>query len=430
MRKILKKELEKIKISDEEKLHLDKLSQLAANTIKLKIKRKSISAEVFVGGSLAKNTIIQKKEYDIDIFVRFNKNYSEKEIQRLMRKIMFWFKVKGFKTYKKKVHGSRDYYMVKLKPFHRISFEIVPSLKISAPLEARNITDLSYFHVEYINKYLNKNKRIADEILLAKSFCHAQKCYGAESYIRGFSGYAIELLICHYKTFAKFLREIEKAKEQIIIDPEKHYKNKQEILANLNESKKHSPIILIDPTFKERNATGALSKETFEKFQKSAREFLKNPSEKFFEYKGIDVQLLKEKAQEKKGIFAVFEFKTNKQAGDIAGTKLLKFSKLFSREIAKHFKIEDVEFAYYGAQTAEIYYVLERKKENVVVGPSIHHKVAAEGFKAKHKIWYVEEGKIKTMKRTDLSVKEFLKEFKKMHKSTMRQMGVKKARIV
>ena len=46
---------------------------------------------------------------------------------------------------------------------------------------------------------------------------------------------------------------------------------------DLNSSKLNSPIIPIDPTYKQRNVLAALSKETFEMFQKSCKEFLENP---------------------------------------------------------------------------------------------------------------------------------------------------------
>ena len=96
-----------------------------------------------------------------------------------------------------------------------------------------------------------KNKMLK-EIMLAKAFCHASKCYGAESYIQGFSGYSLELLIYYYKGFMKFAREIAKdnGKNKIIIDIERFYKNKNEIMININSSKLQSPIILVDPTFK------------------------------------------------------------------------------------------------------------------------------------------------------------------------------------
>ena len=58
----------------------------------------------------------------------------------------------------------------------------------------------------------------------------------------------------------------------------KFYKNKQELLNSVNESKLQSPIVLVDPTFKERNALAALSQETFLRFKESCAKFLRNPA--------------------------------------------------------------------------------------------------------------------------------------------------------
>lgn len=427
--KILASELERIRISNEEISYLKNLTNLIVGSLNKKIKKKGIVAEVFVGGSLAKDTLIRKNNYDVDIFVRFSKKYSEEEINNFMRKIFFWFNVPGQRVKVKKIHGSRDYYKIILKSRKGFSFEVVPSIKINDPNEARNITDLSYFHVNYIKKK-SPNKKVIDQILLAKSFCHAQKCYGAESYVRGFSGYALEILMTHYKDFRKFLIEMIKAEEQLIIDPEKLYKNKKEITDSLSKAKLQGPIVLIDPTFKYRNASNALSQETFDRFKSKAKAFLKDPSPSFFEYKRVDIPRLRGVAQEVKGILGVFELRTKKQEGDIAGSKMLKFSKVLTREVEKYFDIIESEYDYWGEKKANIYYVLKRKAEIVRHGPSIYNKQAVAAFKQKHRIWYEEDGRVKSAKSTDLSLKEFLKLFNRTHKKTLKQMDVKKVRIV
>lgn len=430
MKKILDSELARVKPNNEEIEYLENLTNSIIKALERKISRKKIKASVFVGGSLAKNTLIKKAKYDVDLFIRFEKKYSELEIKKHMKRILFWFRIPGIRSKVKRIHGSRDYYKIILRKHKNISFEIVPTIKITRPEQARNITDLSYFHVNYLKKILSKNKKIVNEILLAKSFCYAQKCYGAESYIRGFSGYSLELLLTHYKDFKKFLREMIKTKDKIILDSEKHYKNKKEILENLNPAKTKSPIILIDPTYKERNAASALSKETFKKFVSKAKEFLKNPSEDFFKHKRVDVPYLKTTAQDLKAIYAVFEFSTRKQAGDIAGTKMLKFSKLLGNEIAKYFEIIEKEYDYWGEKKSHMYYVLKRKKEIVTIGPSVHYEEAARRFKAKHRIWYIEDGKVKSSKPTDISIKDFLKKFKKTHKKHIKQMSIRKVKII
>ena len=125
------------------------------------------------------------------------------------------------------IHGSRDYLRIKISPSFFI--EVIPAIKIKNPKEAENITDLSYSHVNYIKRKI-KSQKILDEIKLAKVFCYANHCYGAESYINGFSGYGLELLIYYYGSFLKFIKTVSKIKEKTVLDIEKDYKNKQEIL--------------------------------------------------------------------------------------------------------------------------------------------------------------------------------------------------------
>ncbi|MEA3329739.1 MAG: hypothetical protein U9Q06_03265 [Nanoarchaeota archaeon] len=429
MRKILEQELGKIKVSEGGEKYLNSVSEKVIAVLKKRAKKKNIDATPFVGGSLAKNTLIRKKKQDVDIFLRFGRKYSEEEISKLIKKIFFLFRVPGERIKVKRLHGSRDYYKILFKK-SGILVEVVPVVRISKVEQARNLTDLSYFHVNYIKKKIGKDKKLADEIKLAKSFAHGQGCYGAESYIQGFSGYALELLVTHYKTFNRFLREMVKVEDKLIIDQEKQYKTKEQIIKELNPTKLKSPIILIDPTFKERNTARALSKERFKKFQKSAKRFLENPHSEFFEPKKINILKMRERAIDERGIFAVFEFSTKKQPGDIAGTKLLKFSKFFNKELKKYFDVAKWEFDYPGLKSARIYLVMKRKKEIIILGPEIHRELAVKAFKKKHRIWYIEENRIKSARATDFSVKEFSKRFKKTHKKTIKQMSIRKVRII
>lgn len=427
---IIKEELEKVKINDNAYHFLNHITNIVIKKINKRIHRKKIDAKVFVGGSLAKGTLISKKKHDIDIFIRFNEKYSEEEINKFMRKIFFFFWIPRHRTKKRKIHGSRDYYQIILRAYPGITFEIVPSVAVKDPRNARNITDLSYFHVDYLKKEIEKNPKLADEIIIAKSFCHAQRCYGAESYIRGFSGYALELLMVHYKTFGRFLKEIVKNDSKIIIDPEKHYKTKTRILEEMNSSKLKSPVIIVDPTYKERNAAGALSYQTFNKFRNAAKAFLKEPSEKFFEYKSGRPSEIRNIARRLDCIYAVFEIHTRKQEGDIAGSKLLKFSKVLTRDLAKTYNMIDHHFEYESGKKARVFYALQKKRSIVHTGPSMHHKEAAKKFKEKHRIWYEEEGKLKAARSGDIPIKEFLRMFRKSNKKTMREMAIRKVKLI
>ncbi|MEK6914905.1 MAG: nucleotidyltransferase domain-containing protein [Nanoarchaeota archaeon] len=365
---ILKEQLKLINPSEEDLINIKKISREFQLELSRNLKKNKIKADFFLGGSLAKNTLVNKNVYDIDIFVRFDKYYKE-EISDILGKLL---------KNVKRIHGSRDYYQKNIGP---IIIEVIPVIKIKKPEQALNVTDLSYFHVNYILKKIKQNKRLENEIKLGKAFAHAQNVYGAESYINGFSGYAIELLVVHYKTFLNLLKAIVKLdlNNKLIIDQEKLYKNKEEVLVLINHSKILSPIILIDPTFKERNALSSLSYETLNKFQKSAKLFLKNPSKEFFIQKKIEDNFRNVNTK-------IIQVKTNKQRGDIAGTKTKKFYNFLLSELRKEFNIKKEGFEYSEKEDiAKIYLILKNKKPTLIKGPPIKYKKNLEEFKNKHK---------------------------------------------
>jgi len=335
---------------------------------KKRLKSLRIDAEIFVGGSFAKNTVIKKDKYDVDVFVRFDKKYDNKEISNLLAKALGKFRNIS------KVHGSRDYFRLKIGPTFFI--ELIPVKKIKTLKEAENITDLSYSHVKYINKKIGsgtksqassaknaerKSKKVLESIRIAKAFCYANKCYGAESYIQGFSGYALELLVYYYGSFTKFANAVTKMTDKTVIDIEKHFRNKQIALMDINTAKLDSPIVLVDPTYKHRNALAALSDDTFERFKLACKKFLKNPSMKSFEVEEIDLEKIKADAKKKKYEFILIESKTDKQAGDVAGSKLLKFYRHLNYEIEDFFHVKNKGFNYNGKKAARYFFVVKDK---------------------------------------------------------------------
>lgn len=386
--------------------------------IRLILKKDKINAEVFIGGSYAKQTSMRKDNYDIDIYVRFDKKYEN--ISELLEKI-----IKKTKLSFIKVHGSRDYFQIQKDK--GLLFEIIPVRKLNKPNEAENVTDLSYLHVNYVKKKINK--KIRDEILLMKAFCVANNFYGAESYIRGFSGYAIECLLIYYKTFNKTLKELCKSEEKLFIDPSKYYKNKNDIVIQMNESKQKSPVVLIDPTFKERNVLSALSEESFRKFQKVASSYLKNPSAKYFELKVLDLGKLEEKAQKNKGQLIKINLETHKQAGDIAGAKLVKASSYIEENLKKFFDIINKEFKYDEEQNAELYLIVKPKKEVILTGPPIEMKKYASIFKKAHKHTYTKNGRLYTKLEVPQDASHYISHFLDKNKQHFNQMDVVKVEV-
>jgi len=420
---VLKEVLDKINPTREELNSIDKYLKDFASKLEKKLTVQKVSTEVFVGGSFAKKTLIKKGQYDIDIFVRFDEKHKKDDISKLTERALN-------KIGKKKIiriHGSRDYFKINVNSTFFV--EIIPVLKAKNPKQAENITDLSYFHVNYIKRKL-KTQKIIEDVRLAKAFCHANKCYGAESYINGFSGYAIELLIYYYRGFLNFVRAMEKIGGKEIIDVEKLYKNKYEIAMNMNTAKMVSPIVLIDPTYKERNALAALSNETFKQFQKACKRFLKSPSLSSFEIKETNLGLIKKNASKNRAEFILIKTETEKQEGDVAGSKLLKFYKHLNEEIEKFYKISNKGFDYHGEKEAEFFFVVKKKSEIIQQGPNLKDKDNVAIFKKHHKSIFVKSNRVYARDKFDKNIKEFIKGWKLKNSEKMKAMHITDLEII
>jgi len=415
---LLKEVLEEVRPSKKELQDIKDSLEKFTEEIRKKLKIRKIDAEIFIGGSFAKKTMIRKGHYEIDIFIRFDKKH--KGISDLTKKIL------GKRKNLLVIHGSRDYFRIRASK--NLFFEIIPVRKIKTPREAENITDLSYSHVKYVKKKI-KSEKILDDILLAKAFCYGNNCYGAESYINGFSGYALELLIYHYGSFLNFVRAMTRIKGKEIIDIEKHHKNKQRILMNINAAKLGSPIVLIDPTYKQRNVLAALSYSTFGKFQKTCKKFLKNPSIKAFETKEINFEKRKKDAKRKGYEFVLIEAKTSKQEGVIAGSKLLKFYNHLASEIKKYFEIKNKGFEYEGKKSAKFFFTVKRRSELLMQGPLKSQKKHAEKFRKKHKKIFAKKNRLYAKQKPGFTLKEFLENWEKKNRLKIKDMTISGLRV-
>jgi len=275
-----------------------------------------------------------------------------------------------------------------------------------------------------------KSQKILDEIRLAKVFCYSNNSYGAESYVRGFSGYAIELLVYKYKSFLNFVKAMSKIKEKTVIDIEKHHKDKSRILMDLNEAKLQSPIILVDPTYKQRNVLAALSEETFKNFQGACRNFLKNPKIDFFILKAVDIQKIKLDANKKGLEFILLKITTNKQEGDIAGSKLLKFHKHLTEEIGKFFEIKGKGFEYQKKKLAVTFFVGKKKPWILVRGPMTNQENHARKFKYKYKKVFIKNSRLYSKINLESTLKQFLEKWKQKNAEKMRDMGITDLKIL
>ncbi|HII71844.1 TPA: hypothetical protein HA265_03760 [Candidatus Woesearchaeota archaeon] len=286
------------------------------------------------------------------------------------------------------VHGSRDYYFIK----NVISYEIVPVLDIKEAKQAVNVTDMSPMHVQWVKSHPG----FGDEIRLAKQFCKASRVYGAESYIRGFSGHVLDILVIHYGGFEQMLKAALKWKDKEVIDPEKYYKN--DAMKQLNSSKTESPIIVIDPMMKERNAAAAISYEKLERFREAAKAFLKEPSTEAFKIKNMTKAELKRRAGKDKLFILEAEPASGKE--DVVGAKLLKAMEQIRNLLKFHdFIVKEADWEWDKKGKAMFWFIVgadELLPVKMWPGPPLEEKQRVENFKEKYEKTFIEKGRVCT----------------------------------
>jgi len=336
------------------------------STLRVLIKKSGYSATIVLGGSAAKGTLVGN-QFDCDIFVRFNKKHKDQDLSELLSKALGPLKTK-------RVHGSRDYFQIPGTP----QFEIIPVLNIQSPDQALNVTDASPLHVEWVTAQIQKLKKknidLRKEIILTKIFCKSQGVYGAESYIRGFSGHVLDILVTYYGGFEKLLLASRKWKEGLIIDISKHGKV-------INKSKLISPLIVVDPIQPDRNASASLSTEQYELFITRAKEFLKHPNSEFFVKK---TPTLTELTNEHNTIILKIKLKLDKD--DIMGAKIVKALSY----IVDHLQEYGIKKKGYLWDKGTVAYLYVQCKKNKLsdtyehIGPPLFAKIHVEEFRKKH----------------------------------------------
>ncbi len=258
---ILDDVLLKVKPADDENKRLD---ESIKNVIeKIKYHLNNIDADPILVGSVAKGTHL--KNPDVDIFIRYSTHYTREFIEKNTLEIGSMVLENPVKRYAEHpyVHGY----------FNGFEFDIVPCYRIEDSKQKITAVDRTPFHTEYIKK--NMNEEMKDQVRILKQFLKGIGIYGAEAKIEGFSGYLSELLILKFGTFMDLIKSASRWRAYKIITIEKiNQKNLYEKFKN--------PLIVIDPVDPKRNVASALSLTNYSMFIHASREFLKNPSMKFF----------------------------------------------------------------------------------------------------------------------------------------------------
>jgi tRNA nucleotidyltransferase (CCA-adding enzyme) len=363
------------------------------------IKKNKVNANATLGGSVAKGTFI-KDNFDADIFIKFNQSYKGKNISEELERVPASLDVKY-----SKVHGSRDYFQIK----QEFTYELVPVLNVANYKEAENVADMSPLHVEYFVKKAKTIKNLRDEVRITKLFMKSARVYGAESYIKGFSGHVVDLLVIKYGSFMNLVKAASKWKDELIIDIEKYHIDPK---MALNSSKIYGPLIIVDPVQRNRNAAAAISKECFDRFKERCIDFLKTPGNEFFTLPNFN-KIIEDKIK-KTDNSEIFIISISPLEGkrDVIGSKVLKIKEHIEDEAKENeFTLlwSDWEF---NETNSRICLAFEDKKlpdTKIIKGPPLSMEDAADRFRRAHHSTHNEKGTIYAKEtRRFLLVKSFL----------------------
>lgn len=305
--------IKSLRPSAKEMEHVSDITQQLSNHLETITAEKNFNITITPGGSTAKGTNLQGN-FDVDIFIQFK---TEGKLDDMLETLL-----EGMKY--DRVHGSRDYFTLEYGGFF---VELVPVKHVTSCEEAENVTDMSPLHVQWAQEHLTDKLR--DDIRLAKQFCKATGVYGAESYINGISGHVLDILLIYYGGFDAFIDAVCAWNGLTVIDPENQH---EDPLHALNQAKLTSPLIVIDPIDKNRNAAAAMNTKTYEQLISAAKSFKASPDKTYFE---IDILDENELCEEKKDTDELFVIEATPLKGkrDVTFTKLLKIKEFIERHL-------------------------------------------------------------------------------------------------
>ena len=259
--------LKDIKPTDDERQHINDVSSKIMNFLQKCCDDNDINAKVNLVGSVAKNTALKGKS-DIDIFIAFpldtDKKYLKETGLELAHKCC-----SEFKSQPQHHFASHPYVTTDIE---ECEVDIVPCYEIENGNQLKSAVDRTILHTKYVKSNLNENQQ--DEVLLLKRFMAMTGTYGSEFKVGGFAGYLCELFIIHYGSFEQTLKAAVNWQYGEIIDLKKYE------TSNLFKD----PLIVIDPTDKNRNVAAALRLNKMAEFIQSARNYLSSKNKKDYFY--------------------------------------------------------------------------------------------------------------------------------------------------
>ncbi len=384
---ILEEVLKDISPDNKEKTELREFSNKVIEELKKILEYPAI--DIVQVGSTARDSNL-KNDYDIDIFIRFEKNTEKEQLKEigleLGKKVVEKLNGKHWIEYAEHPYISAE--------VDKYSLDIVPCYKIDWNEKIISAVDRTPLHNEFLKERLEK-RNLCDDVRLLKKFLKGIGIYGSDLKTKGFSGYLCELLIIHYNGFINLLKNAKdwKIGQKIIL--EDIFK-----IYNLDEDYKfkkfNDPLIVYDPVDLNRNVAAALSKENLCKFIFYSHQFLENPSKDFFyDYRGKLRDILNDR---EKGLLITLKINRNKDiVDDVIYPQMDKLQKSINKvlkendfEFLRYCNYADDDFCYLSWE----FLIYELPNVKINEGPPVFDKERVNKFIKKNDKYFIKNCKV------------------------------------
>ena len=393
---ILKKAKEIAIPNDKQRKKVDKIANQVFSLVSNEAEKQKSVVSVHFGGSYAKEPWTRGK-IDIDIFVKFKKTTTEKNFEKIGRKIGF-DSLKKFKPYVR--YSEHPFVEANIDD---VGVNVVPCYDVKKG-EWKSAADRSTFHTEFMSEKLTGLMK--DDIRVLKCFLEKNSMYGAEIAKQGFSGYVCEVLVYYLGSFEKVLKKIAKLQNNEMIGE--------------SPRKFESPMVLIDPIDRNRNLGAAISIENVTNFILIARNFLKKNSVSYFKEKS-KLSVPKEFAKN----MLVINFKYKKRSDDIIYGQIKRAANSIESQMNKEgFNVLRNDSLAYDENNASLIFLLESiiiSKNEIRTGPEVFSSEFSSKFininsKKSKLMWTDKYGKLQSLQtRRYENAKSFLNDLIKNH---------------
>lgn len=391
-----------------------------------KLRQELGGAKVVLAGSFAKGTFLEGDK-DIDIFVLFSHNVEKEAMEGIVRAAVENAFPKAFFHI---AYAQHPYVRVFLEGR---KIDVVPAYEVShgRHFELKSPVDRSVLHTSYILSKMSVKQK--DGVRLLKKFLKANRLYGAEIRVQGFSGYLCELLILKYGTFAGAIRNIAQWKARTFIDLEKRVSEQEGL------GKFETPLVVLDPVDRERNVSAVVSAENYFALVSLSRAFLKSKNKtSFFEKKKFTGAQLSTFAKHRH-LYCI-SFASPKIVDDVLWGQVRRFYSTFASAMKKDgFEIIGHRMDRCNNNVCVLFELLnEPLAENkIVFGPPMEFSNDCGKFAAQYKKGlFIFEGRLAAgVKRKERTMEGFFRKIKKLplpsHLSSVRNAKLYKgAKII